>query len=130
RHPEPLVHRVGDGRSQPQAFARGLAFEPLENAAQPRAPGAGTDGQPVGLIIRAGLGAELRPRKTSSGRPWRGRGAWGRARKGGVERTATERRRDAPTLQSPLSHAPRLLTLHAPRSPLPAQPPRPDRKTS
>ena len=59
---ETVVHRVGDGRSQPQAFARGLAFEPLENAAQPRALGGGSDGQPVALVIRAGLRAELRPR--------------------------------------------------------------------
>src|SRR6266404_557964 len=29
-HAETVVHRVGGGRSQPQAFARGLALEPLE----------------------------------------------------------------------------------------------------
>ena len=34
---ETVVHRPAwrdDGRSQPQTFARGLAFEPLESAAQ------------------------------------------------------------------------------------------------
>ena len=61
-HTKSVAHPVGDGRGQPQAFARGLAFEPLENAAQPRAPGGGTDGQPVAFVIRAGLGANLRPR--------------------------------------------------------------------
>jgi hypothetical protein len=36
----------------------------LENAAQPRAPALrdGNDGQPVALVIRPGLGANLRPR--------------------------------------------------------------------
>src|SRR5437867_3753655 len=54
---EAVVHRVGDSRTQPQAFARGLTFKPLENAAQPRAIRRGTDGQPVALVIRACLRA-------------------------------------------------------------------------
>src|SRR5260370_13752242 len=62
---ETVAHRPAwrdDGRSQPRAFARRLALEPLENAAQPRALDGGHDGQPVALVIRASLGANLRPR--------------------------------------------------------------------
>src|SRR5436190_13931024 len=46
RHTETVVHRGGNSRSQPQAFARGLAFEPLEHAAQPRASGVGLTARP------------------------------------------------------------------------------------
>ena len=49
-------------RSHPQPFARGFAFEPLENAAQSRALCSGNDGQPFALVIRSGLGADLGPR--------------------------------------------------------------------
>src|SRR4029434_9462497 len=42
--------------------ARGLAFELLENVAQPSALGGGNDGQRIALVIRASLRAELRPR--------------------------------------------------------------------
>ena len=52
------VSGFGGGRSQPQALARGLAFEPLENAAQPGAHGGGNDGQRIALVIRTSLRAE------------------------------------------------------------------------
>ena len=57
-HAETVVHRVADGRSQLQAFARCLAFELLENAAQPGALGGGNDGQRIALVIRTSLRAE------------------------------------------------------------------------
>src|SRR2546427_6464242 len=47
------------------AFARGLALEPLEHAAQSRAFGRGEDSQPVALVIRTGLRADLRDRKST-----------------------------------------------------------------
>src|SRR5439155_26917575 len=61
---EAVVHRPAcrdDARGQPQAFAGGLAFETLENAAQPRPIGGGRDGKPVALVTSTGPGADLRP---------------------------------------------------------------------
>ena len=73
RHPETVhpprccyggrvAHRVGDRRGQPQAFGCGLAVEPLEDAVQARTGSGGRHGQPVALVIRAGLRADLVPR--------------------------------------------------------------------
>src|ERR1019366_6084231 len=61
RHPETVAHRVGDGRAQTQAFGCGLAIEPLEYAAQARADPGRRHGQPVALVIRVGLRADLVP---------------------------------------------------------------------
>ena len=66
-HSETLVPRVGNGRSQPQAFARNFACEPLENTTEPRALDGGSDGQTVTLVIRASPRAELRPRNRLAG---------------------------------------------------------------
>ena len=45
-----------------KTFGCGFAIEPLEDTMQSHTRPGGTNGQPIALVIRAGLGADLVPR--------------------------------------------------------------------